>query len=70
MDLEIDVVRKLLEEVISDDLEGCGKAVRAGDQDAALACLEQAFARLSAAQDALRDIPRQPQDLGLGSVQL
>jgi hypothetical protein len=70
MDMEIDVVRQLLDEVVSDDLEGCEKALRAGDSDAALACLEQAFARLSAAQDTLRDLPRQPHDLGLTSVQL
>jgi hypothetical protein len=70
MDMEIDIVRQLLDEVVSGDLEGCEKAVRAGDSDTALACLEQAFARLSAVQDTLRDMPRQPHELGLTSVSM
>ena len=64
---EIDMAMELIEEAASTDLEGCQAAIRAGDAAAGLAHSEQALAKLSMALDALRDIPRQPHDLGLSS---
>jgi hypothetical protein len=68
MDMEIDMAIQLIDQTASDDLETCRTAVRAGDQDAALAALGQAISNLGAALDVLRDIPRTPQDLGLSSM--
>ncbi|MDB5461031.1 MAG: hypothetical protein JWO72_2772 [Caulobacteraceae bacterium] len=65
MDMEIALAIELIDQTASEDLEACQTAVRAGDRDAALACLGQAISRLGAARDALQDIPRTPQDLGL-----
>lgn len=68
MDMEIDLAIQLIDQTASEDLERCRQAVRAGDQEAALDALGQAISRLGAARDALQDIPRQPQDLGLQSM--
>jgi hypothetical protein len=68
MDMEIDMAIQLIDRTASEDLEGCGVALRAGDQDAALAALGQAISNLGAALDVLRSIPRAPQDLGLGAM--
>lgn len=68
MDMEIDLAIQLIDQTASEDLERCQQAVRAGDQAAALEALGQAISRLGAARDALQDIPRQPQDLGLQSM--
>jgi hypothetical protein len=68
MDMEIDRAIELIDQTASEDLERCQRAVRAGDQTAALDALGQAISRLGAARDALQDIPRQPHDLGLQSV--
>jgi hypothetical protein len=65
MDMEIDLAIELIDETASDDLERCQVAVRAGDREAALLALGQAISRLGAALDALRDVPRVPQALGL-----
>lgn len=39
----------LIHEVLQDDLEQAEQAVRANDQSGALACIEQAMAKLNAA---------------------
>lgn len=68
MDMDIDMAIQLIDQTASDDLERCRDAVRAGDTDSALQALGQAIAKLGAAGDALRDIPRQPQDLGFRAM--
>ena len=68
MDMEIDMAIELIDRVASVDLEACNNAVRAGDNDAALKRLGQAISNLGAALDALRNIPRAAQDLGLQSL--
>ncbi len=65
MNMEIDMAIQLIDQTASQDLETCSEAVRAGDKDAALAALGQAISNLGAALDALRNIPRAAQDLGL-----
>lgn len=65
MDMEIEIAIELVDRAASADLEACANAIRAGDNDAALANLGQAISNLGAALDALRSIPRTPQDLGL-----
>jgi hypothetical protein len=67
MNLEIDMAIELIDQTASEDLEACAAAVRAGDSEAALACLGQSISKLGAALDSLRDIPRSAQDLGLPS---
>jgi hypothetical protein len=68
MDMEIDMAIELIDRTASENLETCQELVRAGDQDGALAALGQAISNLGAALDALRDIPRAPQDLGLHAM--
>ena len=68
MDMEIDMAIQLIDRTASVDLEDCSAAVRAGDRDVALAALGQAISNLGAALDALRNIPRAPQDLGLQAM--
>jgi hypothetical protein len=68
MDMEIDMAIELIDRTASEELEVCTRAVRAGDRDAALAGLGQAISNLGAALNALRSIPRAPQDLGLQSL--
>ena len=65
MNMEIDMAIQLIDQTASQDLEACSEAVRVGDRDAALAALGQAISNLGAALDALRDIPRTAQDLGM-----
>ncbi len=68
MDMDIDMAIQLIDQIASDDLERCQEAVRAGDEDAALQALGQAIAKLGAASDTLRNIPRQPQELGFHTL--
>jgi len=46
-----------LEEVSRDDLEACEKAIRAGEQDAAIRAIERAFAKIDGVIDLLRSQP-------------
>jgi len=55
MDLQNAV--QTLEEVSRDDLEACEKAIRAGEQDAAIRAIERAFAKIDGVIDLLRNQP-------------
>jgi hypothetical protein len=70
MDMAIALAIELIDQAASEDLEACQTAVREGDAEAALKALGQAISRLGAARDTLQDIPRSPQNFGMGGATL
>ncbi len=63
MDMEIELAIELIDKAAAQDLEASLAAIRAGDQEAAMAIINRALSRLDSALDALRAVRRHPHDL-------